>query len=356
MSPYMGWSSWNDCGINVTEDRILDTANQLKKLGLFDLGYNFINIDDGFFSGRDSDGNIIVDPHKFPNGMRTVLQNIKSQGFKTGIYSDAGKHTCGYFHDHHQEGKYCGLEGHDEQDIDTYLVNWDCDLLKVDWCGGWMRLNKKNRYTEISEIIRRRKPDAIYNVCCWQWPGQWVTEVADCWRIAPDLQPKFSSIMDTLHAAKNLNQYSSVSKWNDLDMLQVGNGMTLEEDRSHFTMWAVMNTPLVLGTDLSRITPDLLDIISNKEILDLHKDPLGKPAVKVKTSNDVSIWSKPLVGNRNAFVLLNESPGIRMVQLPVASRIKQLRDVWNKTNIHIKGNVTVRLSPHAVSVLVSMNE
>ena len=353
MPPYKGWSSWNAYSVNISEDCILDNAREIKSLGLDKLGYDFVNIDDGFFAGRDEFGNIIVDTDKFPNGMRFVCDEIRGLGLRPGIYSDAGKNTCSYYHNGCAEARGCGLEEHEEGDIKTYLRDWNCDMLKVDWCGGWMRLNQKNRYTLIGEVVKRIKPHAIYNVCSWGWPGEWVTGVADCWRVSKDLEPKFSSILNSIGCTENLHKYSAPDRWNDLDMLQVGNGMSHEQDRAHFSMWCMLNTPLVVGTDLARATVDTVDMLRNKGMLTLHQDPIGKQAVMVRRKDGVSTWAKLLADGSRAFAVLNETAGHRVTEVPLSKDIREIYDVWTDRRITTDRRFSLKLSPTSAAVFTT---
>nr|WRJ69891.1 alpha-galactosidase [Oceanusvirus sp.] len=344
MAPYMGWSSWNACGVAISEELILRNARAMIDCGLRDAGYTFVNIDDGFFDGRDSEGNIVVKKRAFPDGMRHTLDRLRSMGFKTGIYSDAGKNTCGYYHDGERGGRGAGLEGHEERDIRMYLGDWGADLLKVDWCGAWLRLNKRKRYTDLSRIVRATNPEAIYNVCCWEWPGEWVTEAADAWRTGPDLEPRFPSILNALEKAAPLSEHATAFRWNDLDMLQVGNGMTDVQDRSHFSMWCMMNTPLVLGCDVSAIRAETLDIVSDPELIAINQDPLGRQAKRVRSQGGVSLWSKPLLEG-NAYAVLNETDSEKRIRIPISDTVTEVRDVALKRWDDVYGSVTVDLEP-----------
>jgi hypothetical protein len=351
MAPYMGWSTWNTCGVDVSEELVLRNARAIIDLGLRDAGYSFINIDDGFFDGRDPDGNIVVKKRSFPRGMKSTLDSLRYMGFKTGIYSDAGKNTCGYYHNGETGGRGSGLEGHEQRDIRMYLGDWGCDLLKVDWCGGWMRLNRQKRYTELSEMVRAGNPRAIYNVCCWKWPGAWVTEAADAWRTGPDLECGFPSVLAALERAEPLWEHASAHRWNDLDMLQVGNGMRDVEDRSHFSMWCMMNTPLVLGCDISEIRPETLDIVSDAELISINQDPLGRQARRVRKQEGVSLWYKPLSEGEAAYAVLNETDSHKRLRIPVPESVSEVRDVGLKHWEDVEGSITVELEPFDCRVL-----
>ena len=190
--PIMGWASWNHYRININEDIIKSQADAMITSGLKDVGYSYINIDDGFFGGRDENGNLLSHKERFPNGMKSLADYIHSKGLKAGIYSDAGINTCASYWDKDTIGVGMGLYGHDEQDLNLFLKKWNYDFIKIDWCGGqWLGLDEQIRYTEISRKIRAIRPEAIYNVCRWRFPGKWVTQIADSWRISGDISNDF---------------------------------------------------------------------------------------------------------------------------------------------------------------------
>lgn len=253
-TPIMGWSSWNNYWHDISEDKLISQMDAMKEHGLIDAGYTYFNVDDGYQLGRDPQTHRVnYDEKKFPNGMKVISDYAHSIGMKAGIYTDAGEKTCGYFsQDSTEEGADVGLYGYDESDLRMYLDEWGYDFIKVDWCGGQdLGLNKQQRYTEISKIIeqieKETKKNKVFNICCWEFPGEWALDIADSWRTGADITPDFNSVLYQLDQIKPLAKYNGPGHVNDLDMLQVGNGMTFEEDKSHFSMWAMMSTPLVLG-------------------------------------------------------------------------------------------------------------
>ncbi len=134
--PLMGWSSWNTYHVNINEELIKKQADALVAHGLKDAGYLYINVDDGFFGWRDETGKMHAHPERFPNGMRPISDYIHSLGLKAGIYSDAGDNTCGSIYDDDANGVDSGLYGHEQQDMDLYLKEWNYDFIKIDYCGG----------------------------------------------------------------------------------------------------------------------------------------------------------------------------------------------------------------------------
>lgn len=309
--PLMGWASWNNYRVNINEDIIKSQADAMIAHKLNEVGYRFINIDDGFFGGRDSTGQLLVHPTRFPNGMKNLADYIRSKGLKAGIYSDAGSNTCASYWDKDTIGVGMGLYGHDRQDLELFLKDWDYDFIKVDWCGGeWLGLDEQTRYTEIGRLARSIKPSVIYNICRWQFPGKWATQVADSWRISGDIDNTFESILAIIDINADLWKYASYGHYNDMDMLQVGRGMTYEEDKTHFSMWAIMHSPLLLGNDLTTMSERTKEIITNKEIIALNQSPFVYQARRLVDHGETEVWAKPLehtMSGKVAVALLNRS-------------------------------------------------
>lgn len=309
--PIMGWSSWNNFRVNINEDLIKEEADALITSGLKDAGYTFINVDDGFFGGRDADGNIIPHPKRFPNGMRAVADYIHAKGLKAGIYSDAGLNTCASIWDADTIGVGMGMYNSERKDIGQFLGDWDFDFLKVDWCGGQvMDLDEETRYTLIGSLIDDIKPEAIYNVCRWEFPGKWVINTADSWRISGDINNTFESILHIIDLNADLWKYAGPGHVNDMDMLQVGRGMSYEEDKAHFSMWCMMASPLLAGNDLRNMSKETIEILTNREMIKINQDPLVYQARRLQKEEDLEVWARPLgstIGGEVAVALLNRS-------------------------------------------------
>lgn len=361
--PIMGWSSWNHFRIDINENIIKAQADAMASNGMKEAGYQYINIDDGYFGGRDSKGNLLAHPQKFPLGMKSLATYIHSKGLKAGIYTDAGKNTCGSHWDKDPYGINVGLFGHEETDLEQLLINWDYDFIKVDWCGGkWLKLDKEQAYTNIGKLIKQTKPDVVYNICCWEFPGEWVCSVADSWRISGDITNRFSSILKIIDKNTVLKKYSSPGHVNDMDMLQVGRGMSYEEDKAHFSMWCMMNSPLLAGNDLRYISEETLNILNNTEIIALNQDRLGYQARKIKNNKGVDVWLKLLHTNNSgeiAVALLNRTNKRKSIQFSLdelgldASRSYTMRDLWGKKNypVSTKNDLEYKVHGHSIIVL-----
>ena len=258
-TPIMGWASWNCFRTDINEEKIKAQADALVKSGLAEYGYTYFNLDDGFFGGRGDDGNLIFNKERFPNGIKVIADYAHSLGLNAGIYSEGGDKTCGYYYDNEgKNGENVGLYGFEERDLNMFLREFGFDFIKVDWCGGLrMGLSEEAQYTKIANIIENIRRETgrciVYNICRWQFPGAWATKIADSWRTGADIAPNFNSVLHQLDVIKPLARYCCPGHVNDLDMMQIGNGMPLEDEKTHFAMWCMMSTPLMIGCDLTKI-------------------------------------------------------------------------------------------------------
>ena len=362
-TPIMGWASWNNYRVEINEDIIKAQADAMVSSGLRDVGYSFINIDDGFYGGRDEEGNLLAHPVRFPSGMKSLAQYIHSNGLYAGIYSDAGINTCASFWDKDTIGAGMGLYGHEVQDLTLYLKEWNYDFIKVDWCGGeWMGLDEEVQYKHIAKLARSIKPSVVFNICRWQFPGIWATQVADSWRISADIDNQFSSILAIIDLNADLWKYASYGHYNDMDMLQVGRGMSYEEDKAHFTMWAMMHSPLLLGNDLTSLSDKTIEIITNKDIIALNQTNYVYQARRMVDYGDLEVWAKPLIDSMSgevAVALLNrseESQPIKFLLEQVgleASKGYNMKDLWSKETFDTATDLEVirKVPSHGVVVL-----
>lgn len=364
LTPIMGWASWNTYRVNISEDIIKAQTDAMASNGMKEAGYSYINMDDGFFGGRDEEGNLKHHPTRFPSGMKSLADYIHGKGFKAGIYSDAGINSCASYWDKDTIGVGIGLYGHDERDIELFLVDWGYDFLKVDWCGGqWLGLDEEVRYTQIGKIIRELRPDAVYNVCRWQFPGEWVCNVADSWRISGDIHNSFKSIMHIVDKNADLWRYAGPGHVNDMDMLMVGApGLNYEENKTHFTMWCMLCSPLMAGNDLTTMSDEVLEILTNKEMIAINQDPMVYQARRLVDNGDLEIWGKPLtstVSGEVAVALLNRSDEEAEITFTLedvgidASESYTMRDLWNKKDHSAskKEQQTFKVPAHGVVVL-----
>lgn len=196
-SPIMGWSSWNTYRVHINDTLIIRQADAMVQKGLKEVGYSYVNVDDGFFGWRDERGVMQTHPERFPNGLKGVADHIHSLGLKAGIYSDAGSNTCGSIWDKDMNGIGSGLYGHEFQDATLYFKEWGFDFIKIDYCGAGQELNleEEKRYTEIRQAIDNLGCGHVsINICRWAFPGTWARNIARSWRISADIRPEWGSV------------------------------------------------------------------------------------------------------------------------------------------------------------------
>jgi alpha-galactosidase len=364
LTPIMGWSSWNNFKTKISETTIKAQADAMTGSGMQAAGYHYINIDDGFWGGRDEAGNILIDKAKFPQGMRALTQYIHDKGLKAGIYTDGGLNTCASFWDKDTIGSGMGIFGHERQDLDRMLNEWGFDFLKVDWCGGEaMKLDEEQRYSLISQWMRQLRPDAVYNVCRWKFPGKWVCNVADSWRISGDITNTFGSILKIIDLNADLWPYAGPGHVNDMDMLQVGRGMSFEEDKAHFSMWCMMSSPLLAGNDLTTMSEQTKTILTNREMISIDQDPFVYQARRLFDYGDQEVWAKPLgssMSGRVAVALLNRGSKAAEIAFSPDSlgidgkKAYRLHDVWSAKDLPAStgSGQKFHVPPHGIVVLM----
>ena len=318
-TPTMGWSSWNTFALNINEDLIKQQADAMHNTGLQQAGYQFINIDDGYWDGRGEDGKLRLNMKLFPNGMRSLVDYIHSLGLKAGIYSDAGDNTCGSGN-RHAWGLGVGFAGHEDEDCKLYFRDWDFDFIKVDYCGGaHMHLDEQQQYTKISNAIKNcGKPGIVYNMCRWAYPGTWSSDVADSWRTTGDIYDAWRSVKGILAENLFMSAYCHDGHYNDMDMLEVGRSMSQVEDETHFAMWCIMASPLLIGCDMAKIRPESLKLMCNKDLIALNQDPLHLQAYVAEKQGECFIMVKDILklrGKERAVAIYNPSDEEQIVTL-----------------------------------------
>ncbi len=311
LTPPMGWNSWNKFGCNVNEQMLRDIADAMVESGMKDAGYQYIVVDDCWHGERDSLGFIHPNPENFPSGMKALIDYIHSKGLKFGIYSCAGNTTCA--------GRP-GSRGHQYQDALMY-AKWGVDYLKYDWCDT-DGLNAQASYTTMRDALYTAKRPVVFSLCEWgqNKPWLWAASVGHLWRTTGDITDCFDCIdthdggwksygvMQILDMQKDLRTYAGPGHWNDPDMLEVGNGgMTLNEDRAHFSMWCMLAAPLIAGNDLAHMSDETVAILTNAGAIGIDQDSLGIEGFKFAVKDSVETWFKPLKNGDWAVCFLNRS-------------------------------------------------
>jgi alpha-galactosidase len=314
-TPQLGWNSWNKFGCEVSEQMIRETADAMVSSGMQAAGYRYVNIDDCWHGERDARGFITANEKHFPSGMKALADYVHSKGLKLGIYSDAGWKTCG--------GKP-GSRGHEYQDAQTY-AEWGIDYLKYDWCET-NGLKAEGAYLTMREALRKAGRPVLFSLCEWgdNQPWSWARDVGHSWRTTGDIYPCFDCIEDhgtwkswgvtyILDKQEGLRKYAGPDHWNDMDMLEVGNGMAVNEDRAHFSIWAMMNSPLIAGNDIRNMSKETAAILTNPAVIAVNQDVLGVQAFRHAARDGVEYWFKPLDQGAWALMVLNRNQEPRRV-------------------------------------------
>lgn len=370
--PTMGWSSWNTYRVRISDSLIMRQADAMVSKGLDKAGYRYVNIDDGYFGGRAADGQLLIHPTRFPRGLKPVVDHIHDLGLKAGIYSDAGRNTCGNYYDKDSIAQGVGLYGHDDRDADFFFRQMGFDFIKVDFCGGdgpqnkeRLTLDERKRYTAISEAIKRTgRKDVRLNVCRWDFPGTWVSDAASSWRISHDISPRWSSVKGIIHQSLPLSAYCHDGHFNDMDMLEVGRGMSLEEDKTHFALWCIMSSPLLIGCNLETVSDETLALLTNEELIAINQDPLYLQAYVAQKQGDCYLLVKDiheLQGLQRAFAVYNPSDR----EQPVTVRFRDLdlggsvniRDLFEHRELGIlRDSLLLTLPAHATRIFTATAE
>jgi alpha-galactosidase len=359
LTPPMGWNSWNKFACDVNERTVRDTADAMVSSGMRDAGYQYVVIDDCWHGPRDANGFITADPRKFPSGIKALADYVHSRGLKFGIYSDAGRLTCG--------GRP-GSQGHEYQDALTY-ARWGVDYLKYDWCSTGDR-NAKEAYAVMADALRSSGRDIVFSMCEWGTakPWLWAKNTGNLWRTTGDIWDSFSTkdkahdwahpVTEIVDMNEPLWPYAGPGHWNDADMLEVGNGgMTPNEYRSHFSLWAMMASPLMAGNDIAHMDESTRSILLNKEVIAIDQDALGIQGHRVRKDGDSELWVKPLKDGGLAVLLFNRgdvpatiggSGGELAWQTKGRAKV---RDLWaHKDMGHWTGAIQATVEPHGVAM------
>ena len=358
--PTMGWSSWNTFALNISDSIIMNQADVMASTPLKDAGYKYINIDDGYFGGRDpKTGQLLIHPQRFPRGLKGVVDHIHALGLKAGIYSDAGANTCGNYYGGDAIAHEVGLYRHDQQDCDFFFKELDFDFIKVDYCGADAPQNRqrycldpRERYTAIHEAMEKTgKKGLRLNVCRWDYPGTWVHDVATSWRMSVDINCSWPSVRGIIDQSLYLSAYCYGGRYNDMDMLEVGRTLSPEEDRTHFGMWCIMSSPLLIGCDMSTLTPEAMDLLCNKELIALNQDSLALQAYVAKYDINDSTYVfvkdiETLEGTTRAIALYNPSETPKFVSIDYADiqleGVTQVRDLYEHRDLVVTGKKAKR--------------
>ena len=408
--PPMGWNSWNAFNSDIDEEKLMASANALVRTGLAAKGYRYVDIDDGWWlKRRMPDGRLIIRTDSFPSAItadgatsfRPLTDRLHAMGFKAGIYSDIGRNSCGQAYTSnfaHQpvgtrDEREVGLYGHVRQDIGLFMGEWGFDLIKVDGCGiramgpdnplvksGAYRVlgplvdydtlprtdiaAVRGLYESVATALGETRPrhDYVLSICLWGAADvrSWSRFVGQMSRTSEDLSPTWERMLHNFDSAVRRELYAHPGSWNDPDMLYVGTGPFAAdhpvEARSHMALWAMLNAPLMIGFDMRKATPALVDILGNPAIIALDQDPAGNQAVLAYDDDTVQILVKTLADGDKAVAVFNRTAAPADAVL-TAEQIKlradadiTLTDLWTGEVSHFTGEDALHLAPHQTMI------
>ena len=363
-TPPMGWNSWNHFFQRVTDADVRAAADAMVANGMRDAGYVYINIDDGWQGERRLDGTIRSND-RFPD-MKALADYVHARGLKLGIYSSPGPKTCAKF-----EGSY----GHEQQDARTYAA-WGVDYLKYDLCSFGAMLQtagngdaaspaavalQKQAYRKMHDALVATGRPIVFSLCqygmsnVWEW-GSGVG--GNLWRTTGDISDKYDRMSLIGFQQAGLSRYARPGHWNDPDMLEIGNGgMTLDEYKTHMSLWAILAAPLLAGNDLSNVSPEHLAILENRDAIAIDQDPLGKQGDRISALGPYEVWTKPMANGRIAIGLFNRGElahnmNVNLHQLGV-SRNAHVHDVWANADVPYRDAIATLVPKHGVVLLLT---
>jgi len=360
-TPPMGWNSWNYFAGKVDDQDIRAAADELVASGMKDAGYVYVNIDDTWEGQRDANGELHTNS-KFPD-MKALADYVHSKGLKIGIYSSPGPKTC---------AGYEGSLGHEEQDAKLY-ASWGIDYLKYDLCSFIPAVMEKQApndkaeqmrlmlaaYDKMAKALRSTGRPIVLSLCQYGWdaPWEWAPALGgNLWRTTGDINAHWDRVYTILEQQAGLEKYAGPGHWNDPDMLEVGNGkLSLAENRAHFSMWAMLASPLLAGNDLPHMKPEIRDILTNRDVIAIDQDRLGQQARRVYADGEVEVWARHLSGGAMAIAVLNAGSDrysthpfhLNLDKLGLHGT-QQAKDLWTGKEIALANNMPLEIASHDV--------
>ncbi|SRR5579871_3197550 len=361
LTPPMGWNSWNYFAEKVDDKGVRAAADQIAATGMKDAGYIYVNIDDTWQGERDANG--VIHPNsKFPD-MKALADYVHSKGLKLGIYSSPGPKTC---------ANYEGSLGHEEQDAKTY-AEWGVDYLKYDLCSFIPAVMQKQQpddkaaqmrlmhaaYVKMGNALKATGRPIVYSLCQYGWdaPWEWAPALGgNLWRTTGDIDPHWDRIYVILSQQAGLEKYAGPGHWNDPDMLEVGNGkLSTAENRAHFSMWAMLASPLLAGNDLPNMKPEVKAILTNRDVIAIDQDKLGEQASRTYVDGQVEVWTRHLSGGAVAVAILAAGSS-RYASHPFHLDLSRLglhgpqtgKDLWTGKEVQLTQNMPIEINSHDV--------
>jgi alpha-galactosidase len=327
LTPPMGWNSWNHFACKVTAADVRAAADAIATNGMKQAGYIYVNIDDCWQGTRDDKG--MIRPNDRFGDIKALADYVHSKGLKIGIYSSPGPKTCAGY-----EGSY----GHEAQDAQQYAA-WDIDYLKYDWCSAekvYKPEQLQEVYTKMHDALQKTGRPIVFSLCEYGYGlvWRWGTAVGgNLWRTTEDISDGYNRMSVIGFQQNGLEKYAGPGHWNDPDMLEVGNGgMKHDEYITHMSLWCILAAPLLAGNDLSKMDPDSLAILTNKEVIGVDQDPQGIQGHRISEEGPLEVWAKPLADGAYAVGLFNRGESENPISLDLAELgihgAAQVRDLW----------------------------
>jgi alpha-galactosidase len=350
-TPPMGWNSWNHFACKVTAADVRSAADAIASNGMKEAGYVYVNIDDCWEGVRDEKGRIQAN-QKFGD-MKVLVDYVHGKGLKIGIYSSPGPKTCAGY-----EGSY----GHEEQDAQQY-ADWGFDYLKYDWCSAekvYQRGQMTEVYKKMHDALVRTGRSIVFSLCqygygrVWRWGA---SVGGNLWRTTEDINDHYDRMSVIGFAQDGLEPFAGPGHWNDPDMLEVGNGgMNHDEYVTHMSLWVLLAAPLLAGNDLSKMTPETLSMLTNKEVVAVDQDAKGEPGRRIAQEGPLEVWAKRLSDGSVAVGLFNRGESAN----PITVSFKDIggkasataRDLWKHQDLgSFNGSYTEEVPRHGAALI-----
>ncbi len=359
-TPPMGWNSWNTFGPDINEQLILETADKMVETGILNAGYEYLVIDDCWsLKERDKNGRLVADPAKFPHGIKAVADYIHSKGLKFGMYSCAGTLTC---------GGYPGSFEHEFTDAATFAV-WGVDFLKYDYCYHSSLIHGKYLYRRMGTALKNCGRNILFSACSWgaDNTAEWIRETdANMWRSTGDIADSWASVKNLTDAQDKILAYGGSGCFNDMDMLIVGMygkgyvGLEVLSDvqyKTHFSIWALLASPLMIGCDIRNMNIETFKILTNKELIKINQDNDCRQVYKLINiwNDNIKAYARNLENGDIAVGFFNFSDESGVVRLNIeelglpesTGKTLCMHNVWEDETVTVKNGIFMHdIAPH----------
>ncbi|EIE22540.1 Melibiase family protein [Coccomyxa subellipsoidea C-169] len=357
-TPPMGYNTWNAFHEEIDEKMVRESAEILISSGLAAAGYNYFNLDDGWnMKTRGVEGPMAVNSTRFPSGIPALADWLHSKGLKLGVYSDAGSMTC---------ARFAASLGHEKEDAKVF-AEWGVDFLKYDNCFA-TPMSVRARYEAMRDALNATGRPMLFSMCEWGVSSPWVYghEVGHAWRttkdISMEIEATWADVVENLDETAGLARFAGPGGWNDADMLEAT--LTYTEQRSHFALWALIKSPLLIGADLRKLKKEDLLLLKSREIIAINQDPLGVAGDRVWKQGPYEVWAAPLLGGARAVVMFNRHVASEekfeehnmtlhwsMIGYPVDMQVV-VRDLYKERDLgRYTGELTELVDAHGVLAL-----